>query len=154
MLDGLFTPQEADIIKNIPLARVDAEDNLYGPLSHDGKYTYKSGYCFLMEEAQPDQERTPLAHETQLWKKLWLLRTPNKVKNHVWRACHDSLPTKQNLLRRTIISNPICDRCEKHPETTLHAMWTCPKLDEVWTDSEQWAFCRNRSFMDFKELLS
>ena len=133
MLEGLFTPQEAEIIKKIPLARIETKDNLYWPLSHDGKYTCKSGYRFLKEEAEPVQERTPLALETQLWKKIWLLQISNKVKNHVWRACRDSLPTKQNLMRCTIISNTLYDRCKELPETTLHAVWTCPKLDEVWT---------------------
>ena len=32
MVDGLFIAQEADTIKNIPLARVEADDTLYsGP---------------------------------------------------------------------------------------------------------------------------
>ena len=29
MLEGLFTPQEAEIIKKIPLARTEMEDSLY-----------------------------------------------------------------------------------------------------------------------------
>ena len=130
------------------------EDSLYWPLSHDGRYTCKSGYRFLKEEAESALERTQVAFETQLWKKLWMLEVPNKVKNHVWRACRDSLPIKQNLMQRTIITNPLCDRCKLLPETMLHVVWACPKLDEVWTDSVQWGFRHNRRFLDFKELLS
>ena len=51
MLDGLFVPSEADVIRNIPLARVVSEDTLYWPLTHDGRYTCKSGYRFLKEES-------------------------------------------------------------------------------------------------------
>lgn len=36
MVDGLFIAQEADTIKNIPLARVEADDTLYWTLTHDG----------------------------------------------------------------------------------------------------------------------
>uniref|UniRef100_A0A7N2KKA3 Reverse transcriptase zinc-binding domain-containing protein n=1 Tax=Quercus lobata TaxID=97700 RepID=A0A7N2KKA3_QUELO len=94
-------------------------------------YTCKSGYRFLKEEAESALERTQVAFETQLWKKLWMLEVPNMVKNHVWRACRDSLPTKQNLMQHIIITNALCDRCKQLPETTLHAVWTCPKLDEL-----------------------
>ena len=73
MLDGLFTPQEANIIKNIPLAQVDTENNLYWPLLLDGQYTYKSRYHFSKEEAELEQQRIPSSYETQLWKKLWSL---------------------------------------------------------------------------------
>lgn len=71
MLDGLFIPQEADIIRSIPLACVDAKEKLYWPLFQDGQYTCKSGLCFLKEELVP--QRTPSSHETQLWKGLWSL---------------------------------------------------------------------------------
>ena len=130
------------------------EDSLYWPLSHDGRYSCKLGYRFLKEEAEPALARNQVALETQLWKKLWMLDIPNKVKNHVWTACRDCSPTKQNLTQRTIITNPLCDRCKQLPETMLHAEWACPKLDEILTDSIQWGFCRNRRFLDFKELLS
>ena len=138
MVDGLFTAQEADTIKNIPLAGVETDDTLYWPLTHDGQYTCKSGYRFRKEEIEPEHQRLPSPEETQLWRHLWSLRTPNKVKNHVWRACHDSLPTEGNLERRTIISNPICDRYELHPESPLHALWLFPKLNEVWNNSKLW----------------
>lgn len=29
MLDGLFVPSEAEVIRNVPLARVEADDSLY-----------------------------------------------------------------------------------------------------------------------------
>lgn len=87
MLDGLFVPSEADVIRNIPLARVVSEDALYWPLTHDGRCTCKSGYRFLKEESEPADLSGFLPQETQLWKGLWSLKFPNKVKNLVWRAC-------------------------------------------------------------------
>ena len=83
MLDGLFVPSEADVIRNIPLARVVSEDTLYWPLTHDGHYTCKSRYRFLKEESEPANPSGFLPQETQLWKGLWSLKIPNKVKNLV-----------------------------------------------------------------------
>ena len=47
LIDGIFVPWEAKIIKKIPLARVVVDDTLYWPFTHDGNYSCKSGYRFL-----------------------------------------------------------------------------------------------------------
>ncbi|KAK7860406.1 hypothetical protein CFP56_039788 [Quercus suber] len=41
MIDGIFAPQEAEEIKNIPLARKDTEDSLFWPLEKDGSCVIK-----------------------------------------------------------------------------------------------------------------
>ena len=86
MLDGLSVPSEANVFRNIPLARVVSKDTLYWPLTHDGCYTCKSGYRFLKEESEPANLCNFLPQETQLWKGLWSMKIPNKVKNLVWRV--------------------------------------------------------------------
>ena len=75
------------------------------------------------------------------------------MKNHIWRACRNSLPTKENLVCQTIIESPICDRCKLEPETTLHAFWICKELDVVQEDVSAQACREITSFMNFKELL-
>ena len=72
----------------------------------------------------------------------------------MWRACRNSLPTKENLVRRTVIECPTCDRCKHVPESALHAMWSCRELDVVWENDAQWQCRRTQTFVDFKELLS
>ena len=64
------------------------------------------------------------------------------------------MPTKDNLVRRTIIENPTCDRYKQVHESDLHALWTCNELDVVWED-EPFQHCRRRhTFVDFKDSLS
>ena len=92
--------------------------------------------------------------DNHLWRTLWSIQVPNKIKNLVWRACRNSLPTKENLVRHTIIDNPICDRFKQIPESSLHALWSCGELDVVWEDDSQWQCRRTRTFVDFEELLS
>ena len=82
------------------------------------------------------------------------MNVPQKVKNLMWRACRNTLPTKTTLLRRTIIDNPLCDHCHATNEDPLHALWACSKLDVVWNDLELWGFINIVGFIDFKELLS
>ena len=64
------------------------------------------------------------------------------------------MPMKQAPMRRTIIGNSICDRCQAEVEDPLHALWTCTELDTVWADQALWEFQNSVSFADFKGLVS
>ena len=131
-----------------------AEDVLVWPYTQDGQYTCKTGYRFLKEEAKVDSVQLGSGTDTRLWKGIWSLQLPNKVKNLLWRACRGALPTNEALVRRTIIEDPLCDRCHETQESPQHALWLCNELDTVWEKS---AHCRKRreiNFLNFKELLS
>ena len=80
-----------------------------------------------------------------------LLHFPNKVKNLLWQARRNSMPTKANLVRRTAMDNPTYDRCNLAQEDQL-ALWSCSELDEVWSDSTLWGFRGVTQFGTFKEL--
>ena len=81
MIDGIFAPQEAEEIKNIPLASKDTEDSLFWPLENDGSYSCKTGYRFLKEDEGGHQVDVQQNHEKGLWNKIWALDCPNKVRN-------------------------------------------------------------------------
>ena len=74
-----------------------------------------------------------------------------KYENVLWRVCRDSLPTKSNLHKKTIIPNLTCDRCASMVEDTLHALWGCSDLNVVWND-DRWNFRSREVFIDFKHL--
>ena len=131
---------------------MESKDKIVWAMSKDGKYTCKSGYKFLKEESELDRQEFNQDHDKDLWKGVWALQTPNKPRNFVWRACRNTLPSKKNLVRRTIIRDPTWDRCSLAPEDPLHALWTCTKLDVVWADSELWDFRSQTQFQDLKQL--
>jgi hypothetical protein len=37
----------------------------------------------------------------------------------MWRACQNILPTKDNLVKRKIIQDPLCPICGLEPETSF-----------------------------------
>lgn len=76
-----------------------------------------------------------------LWlrcKFLWGLAIPSKVKNFIWQAFHELLPTKTNLSMRGILDNNMCSHCKSQPETLVHALLLCPPVKEVWSSSPIW----------------
>ena len=75
-----------------------------------------------------------------VWKAIWLMQVPQKVKTFIWGACRNAMPMKQALVRRTIIANSICDCCRVVAEDPLHTLWSCIELDIVWADQSLWNF--------------
>ena len=49
---GFFAPQEAELIKSLPLAQTKPNDIIFWAWAKDGNYTCKSEYRFLKEEAE------------------------------------------------------------------------------------------------------
>ncbi|XP_075638417.1 uncharacterized protein LOC142610490 [Castanea sativa] len=155
MIDGLFKAKEAELIKSIPLSREASEDILFWPHSSNGHYTCKIGYKFLkMEEELNGDSQMAINNEKELWKGVWSMCVPPKVKTLMRHACREAMPTKCALFRRTIAADHFCVRCHSAVEDSLHALWSCTKLDAVWSDTELWRVRGSAQFMMFKELLS
>ena len=56
----------------------------------------------------------------------------NAVKNFLWRACNNLLPTKMNLMRRGIVKDARCPICEREAETMTHILWRCSAAQDEW----------------------
>jgi ribonuclease HI len=55
----------------------------------------------------------------------------------LWRACHNILPTKDNLLKRGIVQDSSCPLCYQATETVGHILWECPSSRDVWGSSSR-----------------
>ncbi|KAL0003981.1 hypothetical protein SO802_011542 [Lithocarpus litseifolius] len=138
-IDANFVPCEASLIKAIPLSFDDCRDVITWPLNCDGVYSVRSGYHLLLDMDLNELPRTSdLSNSKRLWKGIWGLRVPNRVKNLIWRAGSDSLPSKSNLRKRKIPIDATCLNCGLEPETTVHATWLCPSLVQVWIVHFRW----------------
>ena len=93
----------------------------------------KSAYWIAMVAASTEQEGTSGASgQKQLWKTIWSAEVPNKIRNFVWRACQNIIPTKSNLCRRQVLNSDTCEQCGKCSETTSHILLHCDKSSSVW----------------------
>ena len=64
------------------------------------------------------------------------MQVPNKVKHFAWKACRDILATKENLWKRNITKDNLCESCGKAPKTICHIFWFCDRAKEVWLSSK------------------
>ena len=120
VIDHAFNLVEAEVIKSIPLSSSSQANTLIWPFTPSGQYLVKSGYRFLQENAE---NSCAPAQDSAFWKKVWSLEVPSKVKNFVWRACKEALPTRKNLQPRKIIPDGICDLYKARDEDCSHALF-------------------------------
>lgn len=102
-----------------------------------GVYTIRSGYHLarLVMRKESSAEPSRGAGGQQLWRALWKIKVPSKLKVFGWRACHDILPTRVNLAKHKITLDNVCHCCKRVLENAVHAIWECGAAPDVWTGS-------------------
>jgi hypothetical protein len=69
-----------------------------------------------------------------VWKKVWDLACPAKVKIFTWKTLHDTLPCGVNLAHRHVKISPQCPFCKEGADTTAHVMFQCIAKVNAWKD--------------------
>ena len=152
-MQALFLPFEADTILQIPLSYSLLDDKMVWVGNKRGVFSVKSAYYVTIPLVDKIErgESSNGDYKTPLWKKMWQLKIPPKVKIFSWRACINGLPTCVNLRNRGIRNDALCFLCKKAPESTQHALILCEKVWEVWW---HWQACpisllvENHAFID------
>ena len=130
-----FLPVEAETILNIPLGYNLPEDSIMWMGNKRGVFTVKSVYYVALPLVQKFEvgECSYSDCRTRLWKTMWQLKLPAKIRIFSWKACMDGLPTRLNLARRGLNIETMCPQCETALENTSHALIHCEKLvDVLW----------------------
>lgn len=83
----------------------------------------------------PNLSHTSHSPNAVFWKSLWSTNTVPKIRNFLWRACSNALPTFQNLHKRHMAKSPICQLCEVEAESIEHTLLLCPWVGTVWFGS-------------------
>lgn len=131
LIKNLFYPWEADMIMKIHVSKVSTQDVLVWPLSPDGNYSVKSAYRLLATEVKHGLPSSLSGGCSLFWKRIWKIHAPQRIEHFIWRAANDSLPTKQNLVRRKIPVDETCSLCNDYQETKMHALWLCDQAKSV-----------------------
>ncbi|XP_012842431.1 PREDICTED: uncharacterized protein LOC105962665 [Erythranthe guttata] len=137
LIHASFWPVDHNRILAIPIGSSFAQDRLVWHYSRSGQFTVKSCYHNIMynHAASSDSQTNGTSSNNgtkDLWKYIWHLSLPPKIKIFVWRAAWDIIPTKGALFRRHITSDPFCNLCGTRTETTVHALIGCRDLPKVW----------------------
>lgn len=88
IVEEMFEERDKKLIFSIPLGVSLSKDLWYWKEEPLGDYPVKSAYKLLQRESNRWNENAE-----DVWKKGWKMGVPGKIKNFMWRALADCLPT-------------------------------------------------------------
>lgn len=113
------------------------EDYVAWHLTRNGIFSVRSAYYKQWEDSYANDESTANLHGGSaphpIWKKIWSLKLPGKIKIFVWRCLHNAIPCFCVLANRHIGSVSHCPICSAGAEDIKHALFSCERARAVWT---------------------
>ncbi|KAK8979996.1 hypothetical protein V6N11_061217 [Hibiscus sabdariffa] len=88
-------------------------------------FTTSSAYSYLS-----DTDSTPT---DTIWKKVWTLPIPQRVKTFMWITLHGRHLTNAERFRRHLTSSAVCAICGFHMEDMSHILRNCVAARGLWT---------------------
>ncbi|XP_075473945.1 uncharacterized protein LOC142505003 [Primulina tabacum] len=126
----------ADILA-IPIPSVPNEDSRFWPSEPKGNYTVRDGYKSARGFYDSPASCSSLQLKS-LWKFLWALSIPPKVRIFCWRVAHNIIPTERNLLNHHVSVLDMCPLCHSNGDSTCHALFSCPIIKPCWKGTRFW----------------
>lgn len=129
-----FLPRDVLKILQTPIAWNFGEDTIWWPFPKLGEFSVKFGYHQTKMQAQkvrlaPSSSTTIDPH---LWKNIWAVKIPPKIKYFLWKVCHNILLVGENLCKKRIKNSTTCPLCEKEVEIVEHLLFFCEWTRVVW----------------------
>ncbi|KAF3951697.1 hypothetical protein CMV_022679 [Castanea mollissima] len=136
----IFLPFEVNTILNIPISHHLPEDSIIWVGNKKGIFSVKSAYYvakkILESDSQGETSRGDVC--APLWKSIWQLNIPEKIRIFAWHLCWNAIPTMVNLNKRGIQVDVLCPICKNEEEDVEHAVLNCELAKAVWS---KWRDC-------------
>lgn len=100
LVRGLFNARDAQLILGIPLSFQHNIDRWSWFINRKGECSVRSAYDHLRHNPNSDL--------VDLWKMVWSIKVPPKVKALLWHAAFNILPMCDNLLEKHVVVANIC----------------------------------------------
>ncbi|XP_024033484.1 uncharacterized protein LOC112095607 [Citrus clementina] len=126
-----FDKLDADRIVSMPLPRQPKDDQILWHYDKQGRYSVKSGYQVALRLkflALPSSSR----NTTNQWETILALDLLEKLRIFMWRAETNLLPSMENLWKRKVAQEPVCQICKYGVESIFHALVNCKTARKVW----------------------
>ena len=138
---SILIPHEAETVLGIPISYRLPENSVIWAGTSNGCFTVKSAYgvaqnCLKEVSSRPDMgSSSDNSKMKAIWKMVWQMECPNKIKYFMWRACRNILPTRNRLKVKGVDCEDCCALCGDC-ETLGHILWDCIFAKEVWSETK------------------
>lgn len=131
-------PVDVERVLQIPLPNFNLEDFVAWELTKSGTFSVRSAYHaewsanYAGRSTIVDGQGS--AHDCRIWKIMWSLKVPAKIKIFIWKSLHGALPCKAVLADRHIKTSAQCPMCLNGAEDIRHLLFLCPRARWVWNE--------------------
>ncbi|XP_058181170.1 uncharacterized protein LOC131299601 [Rhododendron vialii] len=128
LIKSLFSNLDVESILSIPISSQGIRDKGTWHYTSNGSFSVKYAYHLAMNSIflRYSRERGESSSGdalNPLWKSLWSVPIPNKIKMFMWRCSHNAIAVMYNLHRRNVDVLPYCPHCQSHVETLEHMLF-------------------------------
>ncbi|CAN6555765.1 unnamed protein product [Malus baccata var. baccata] len=133
-LKPFLADSEVEAILDLHIGDPTLKDILVWPYEKRGSYSVKSGYYWCINRTidRRLQSSRAVSIPSTLWKSVWKLKVPPKIRTFMWKTLHEALATMKNLYIRRSSPSPICPLCNSQDESIEHLFLFCPWVEVVW----------------------
>ncbi|KAL2932984.1 hypothetical protein RDABS01_016103 [Bienertia sinuspersici] len=125
----MFNEVESKKILAMALPSQPCLDVYYWWPLRSGEYTVKTAYWLArLGNSHTDYN----VDQNNVWRRIWSMECPSKMKHFLWRACKGSLAVVERLHNRQIREDATCLICGVEDETICHALFECTNVKEIW----------------------
>ncbi|CAA0808310.1 Polynucleotidyl transferase- ribonuclease H-like superfamily protein [Striga hermonthica] len=111
------------IARTFPPRPTAGPDRIMWAPSQNGQFSTSTAY-----QALNPSDRPP---EAPLWKSIWRVQAPQRVRTFLWLAAKERLLTNEDRVRRHISGSDLCEECGEK-ETVLHVLRDCKCTKSLW----------------------
>ncbi|BFG15722.1 hypothetical protein CerSpe_019960 [Prunus speciosa] len=129
MIARCFTPEEASRIS----------DKLIWHFSTHERYVIRSGYELALHLQRNGElglkgagEASGSSAKSSVWKLVWHVDAPPKLKAFICLGCSNILAVRQNLCKRRVSCTGECGLCGLNDETQAHIFFQCDFARAFW----------------------
>ncbi|XP_042939615.1 uncharacterized protein LOC122274667 [Carya illinoinensis] len=146
-VQALFNPIIAEKILKIVICPEGYEDRWMWTEKRSGEFSVRSAYKLLQKGIYDAEGQSSNSSSlNSLWRAIWKMKLPLKIRIFAWKLCKNCLPTGLNLIKRHVDIDPKCCLCAEQDEDLGHAIVFYPQLIEFW--KSQLPKLRNRKIHD------
>lgn len=150
LINQIFNPCDAHEILKIKIPSRETEDCVAWHYENSGRFTVKSAYKLAMSlKVTGPQTSSSSANrdDRSIWDLIWKAKIPGKIKIFAWRIATNTLATKVNKCKRTIVTDNKCDICGSTDENEYHAVKECTKSKALrYMMRDHWSLPKEKAF--------
>ncbi|KAM2515187.1 hypothetical protein PS1_027750 [Malus domestica] len=134
-LQPFLPAEDLNAIRDTYIGDLRSDDRFIWPGTKNGQYSVKTGYHWVHARFNHPMSLHSCASiviPSRVWKLIWKLRIPAKIKHFMWKSFHSALPTMYELFKKRSVPYPNCLIYHNQEESIEHLLLFCPWVEPVW----------------------